>query len=1241
MLFDTKIVLLKSRVSRKTWYVLLLAVSLAVLGGLGYRWSNQSPDVQATAQRVELHLAGVQEEVQSIFSLSIWDSIPQKAIPDHLLHAWHEAPFGLFAYWNDSLSFWNRYDYLQPLSSRVLPDSVVKLKNGVYWRLSYPANSSVTIVVLYPLQLDYEIQNQYLINEPSFDHLLSHKETWQVEPPASGRFAPVGEKLGYVVAVEGDVWVPYLTRLLWTLGLIVGLWALSRLFSGWGRLKQQPWFAFGALLILTGGCRAISLWWYPDILTHIELFSPRHYGASDLSPSLGDLLLNVALVLYWCMYWVAHVPMVPMKKKWHRWLAALLAVWIVLGSGLYILEITETLVIDSSIVFDISDFFAISHYTLVGLLIMAVLMLIWFLLIARLVPFAWQNMAGWRQRWRLLVAAVVIYLPLVLWYLPIDDVILSLFTGLLLLGVFSLLEWRGQQLRYFWTQVFWITVFALITAAFLHRFNTIKQGELRELYARSLTQQDHLTEFLFSQVRPQLMQDAFLRGYFANPLISKRQLKRRLNFLYFKDQLNKYDIEVYTYLDNAIPYKNEYTKALSDFFIKIDSSGRTTSVPDLYFFPETPNNLEYLAMLRVYKDPDNPISENQVGRIVLSFNIQSYGLSSVYPELLLSESVRESVIGEEYDYAFYVRNKLVKREGSYPYPLQYEGGGGDRFHAYEAGEFLHLIYEEIPGRSVWLTQRKASYFKPLSLFSYLFCLFLLLLILSNGVFTSYRYITGRNVRVGWQYLSFRSRIQLFIVLIIVSSFVLIGVLTVTNIKSQYNEYHYERLLRKTKQILSGLEYLRDNSTDSVTTWENFFRSDELYFHVINLSEIHSMDINLYDKRGRLMESSQPDIFNKGLIARLEDPVAGIEMETGLQSQYIQSESIGGLRFISAYVPLLNPDQKIAATLNLPYYAKEKNLNAEINSFLVYFINIYVLLFVLAGMLGVLVSNSITRPLTVLGDKMKLVKLGKQNEPIRWRTRDEIGQLIAEYNKMIDALEESARLLAKSERESAWREMARQVAHEIKNPLTPMKLSIQLLQRAQKEGRTDLDARVARTSDTLIEQIENLNRIASEFSAFAKMPPADMEPLVINDLVRNVIDLFRNEEVAISAHIPATTYRVYADKSQIIRVLNNLIKNAIQAIPDDRAGEIFVGIKQENDEVIIKVEDNGIGISAEQAEKVFVPNFTTKSSGMGLGLAMARKIVELSKGTITFTSDVGKGTTFFVTLPLFDEAKGHT
>lgn len=1203
--------------------------------------TNIRPVLGDTAMAVDRFLQSEKTAIANLAIDTVWAAYPKDPMPTSQLSELHDAPYGMFAYYRDSLVFWNRYDYLMPQSSALKADTLIHLKNGYYWRLSFQPAPALKLIVLYPIAMDYALQNPYLPETTAFSHLLSRQEQWQPMPTNEVRCTPLAHGLGYLVEGDTSNRVPHSSRLLFTLSMLLAWWSFARLFSFWGRKLDSPWLAFAGLLVLTGGIRLISLLYYPEVFTHIELFSPRHYGASDLAPSLGDLLLNVLLVLYWVLYWVVHVPMPRFTGDLPKALATIVGLVSLLSAGLYILEIAETLVIDSNIVFAISDVFAIDYYSLIGLFIMAMLMLTWFLLMVILVPFGWGLLAATYRRWLAIAVALVGYLLVSIWWLPLDDILLAGAVGSGLIVIFALLHGREQRLQHFWTQVFWLTLFAIVTATFLDRFTAIKQEEHRMLYARSLTQQDHMMSFLFSQVKPQLTQDVFIRGYFANPLISKRQLERRLNFLYFKDQLNTYDVEVYTYLENAIPYKNEVARPLSSFFMQIDSSGRTTNVQDLYFFPETPNNLAYLAMLRIYSDPANPISENQIGRIVISFSIKSYGSASLYPELLLTESIREKAIEEQYDYAFYVRNKLVKRAGSYPYPLQYKGAGGEQFHAYEDEDFRHLIYEEIPGRSIWLTSAKPSFLAPFSLFSYLFCLFLVLLLLGNAGYVLYRYSFGFPLYFRWRYITFRSRIQLLIVLIIVLSFALIGWVTVTNIKREYNDYHYDRLLRKTRQILSGLEYMRAQASDSVITWEAFFQNDDLYYPIVNLSEIHAMDINLYDKEGALLVSSQPEIFNKGLIERLQDPVAKAAIEAGLTSQYVQSETIGAMPFISAYVPLLNPDQKITATLNLPYFAKEKNLKAEINSFLVYFINIYVLLFVLAGMVGILISNSILRPLTVLGNKMQQVTLANRNEPIHWYSRDEIGQLITEYNKMIAALEESVGRLAMSERESAWRDMAKQVAHEIKNPLTPMKLGIQLLQRAQKEGAADLQERVAKTADTLIEQIENLNRIASEFSNFAKMPTAEMEPLELNELLDKVIHLFDHTPVSIIPELPNKALVVNADKNHLLRVFNNLIKNAIQAIPNGREGRIKVVLRAQEQQAIVEIIDNGIGISAEQADKVFVPNFTTKSSGMGIGLAMARQIIEQANGTITFTSEVGVGTTFFVTLPLFEEEKEQT
>jgi nitrogen fixation/metabolism regulation signal transduction histidine kinase len=276
-------------------------------------------------------------------------------------------------------------------------------------------------------------------------------------------------------------------------------------------------------------------------------------------------------------------------------------------------------------------------------------------------------------------------------------------------------------------------------------------------------------------------------------------------------------------------------------------------------------------------------------------------------------------------------------------------------------------------------------------------------------------------------------------------------------------------------------------------------------------------------------------------------------------------------------------------------------------------------------------------LRFISEKLRILNLNKKNEPIEWKSKDEVGTLIAEYNKMIAELENSAAKLAKSERESAWREMARQIAHEIKNPLTPMKLSIQYLQRTIDEGGQNVTELAKKVNKTLIEQIDNLSAIATAFSTFAQMPKSQNEVLDLNEVVSGVVALFEKEEnVHISFRTQLATAMVYADKNQMISVFNNLVKNAIQSVKEGSEAEIDIEIKEKDGNIKVIVTDNGSGISPDSYEKVFVPNFTTKSSGTGLGLAICKQIIENAHGDIWFVSELGTGTSFYVSLPHYKE-----
>ena len=278
---------------------------------------------------------------------------------------------------------------------------------------------------------------------------------------------------------------------------------------------------------------------------------------------------------------------------------------------------------------------------------------------------------------------------------------------------------------------------------------------------------------------------------------------------------------------------------------------------------------------------------------------------------------------------------------------------------------------------------------------------------------------------------------------------------------------------------------------------------------------------------------------------------------------------------------------------------------------------------------------------VIQENLQKMELGKQNEPILYNRHDEIGSLVKEYNKKVEELAVSADLLARSERESAWREMAKQIAHEIKNPLTPMKLNIQHLQRAKGEGK-EYNEYIERVTATLIEQIDNLSNIATEFSNFAKIPTARNQVFLLAEQLRKVLALFEtHENVIIDFNSNGwEDLQVNADREQLSRAIINLVKNGIQSVPETRKGKIDILLNKREHMAVISVSDNGTGVPVDLRDKLFSPSFTTKSSGMGLGLAIVKNIVENFLGKVWFETKMGKGTTFFVEIPVY-ESGGKT
>lgn len=467
-----------------------------------------------------------------------------------------------------------------------------------------------------------------------------------------------------------------------------------------------------------------------------------------------------------------------------------------------------------------------------------------------------------------------------------------------------------------------------------------------------------------------------------------------------------------------------------------------------------------------------------------------------------------------------------------------------------------------------------------------------------------------------------------IVLVLISS-VLIAGITVYQYREVTEDYHEIRLGKKEEQIRQSINYVLKETTYPHTT-ENLGLIFNYEIYVI--ADVQNINFNIYDLEGGLIKSSRPTSrFENDSISNCLDSEVLNNLEISINKRYVEDNSAAGDKYKASYTYINDSRYKPIGILNLPYFEDNSFSDMELKEILIRLGGVYVIILVLAIALAYFISKYITRSLQTISDMMEKTDLAKRNEKIFIKDPSvEIEKLVTSYNGMIDELEQSAVKLARSEREQAWREMAKQVAHEIKNPLTPMRLTVQSFERKFDPQDPNVKAKVAEYSKILIQQIDTMSSIASAFSNFAEMPAQQNETLNVVKIVKLAVDIFNESYI----HFIAEEEEIIAklDRTQLIRVVTNLVKNAIQAVPEVDSPRILVSVASEGDFVKVSVADNGIGITEDFRHKIFEPKFTTKSSGMGLGLGMVKNIVETYKGSIDFSSLPGKGTVFTVKFP---------
>lgn len=598
----------------------------------------------------------------------------------------------------------------------------------------------------------------------------------------------------------------------------------------------------------------------------------------------------------------------------------------------------------------------------------------------------------------------------------------------------------------------------------------------------------------------------------------------------------------------------------------------------------------------------------------IEFNSLEQKESSGYEQLLSRESKSKLDDFYEYSYGKYHNGRLIASEGSFKYykDLRFFGKLSEDIHILSRADYSHMIIP-LKGNNTIVISIHESHFKVYYL-NILYAFFLTMLISSYGLIFGTRLTTKRR--------TFKRRIKNRIITLVLILFIILTALSIYINKRTFEErqnYRSAEFLEFVQKQLAQLDCVDVRICPEV-------------LNVLNqLSGLLKVDINIYTIHGELVATSEENLFKYGFDGYLINPKALKHIIDRGEMSYVTTEQIGDMEYMSAYMPFELENGKMYI-INIPYFAQNNDLNREIIIMVIIAVNIALVMMMIAFILSGFVADRITRPLEMLNVNLKKMRVGGQNEKIVYKQRDEIGLLVKEYNNMVDKVDESIQRLAKSERESAWREMARQIAHEIKNPLTPMKLNIQLLQRSSATENCDrFKERFTLLSNVLIEQIDNMASIASAFSDFARIQQPNNEWFDLSELAVNCVALFEGNVDYIESMIEPDI-RLFADKKQMQRVLVNLLKNAEQSIPEEHESRLQLELFHKASTITIKIKDNGVGIPDELRGKIFEPNFTTKSSGTGLGLAISSSIIQGFGGTITFNSVLNEGTEFIITLP---------
>lgn len=1245
------------------WVGLALLCWLAAIGlYYGYipsKWIDDNLDrqIQSRTQKAMLQATELAGSVRRSFQSNHAGAL-------NALQQKYDFPFYVFKdtelfYWSD-FSFVPAYEQLRGnYNYRLFNFSrgIFIVHRSVF---TTGGKARVETFVLIPLYWRYPVENQYL-------HSGFNTQLIPVQDNQDIRLNPsFGDDISYVFASDGQTLFSYSilpeirqrynqenqrrVRIgLVCMGmLLLGIvWWQSRHHWISQRMFELYWLGMWVYVL---GCRLVMMHYrWLSVLFTGDLFDPKVYASSYLAPSLGDFLLN-ALLLVWLFselrIYLSYTHFLQHIGKTGRLISFLLATVLSVVSyaciGILVYFI-HSIYIDSAITLDLHTQIQLSLPHTTALLIVLLLSHLYFILtdlITRLFARLHRQRAfDMMASFSLSTLCVVIISYFVQFYHPWVIFLHGLF---FLIVVYSGLNRHLFQLRY--RSILYLFLAAVLCAAIatyaidLYSQKRIIANKLR--YGENLlAERDLYTEFLLQETYESIRQDIHIQEHMRAPFLPKQVVRQRIRRVHLHNKFDNYQVKIFLFDAEGYAIDEKRYIHIQDYLKQYANDQFRTEKAHIYFISEQQAIEQKLSpnLLRAYVLPIGIQQEGmQVGYVVLELKQKKDQPYNVYPELMIDSRFQEESLHAPYSYAVWIRQQLKYSYGSFNYEKHFSRQLLTQAKLYSSGinhqGFHHIGVLSIPPEGKQEPTKVVVVSSPTQTLSQLFAnfSFLLITLILYGTFV-FLILAGKQLKM--RRLSFTAKIQLYLNLGFFVPLVIVSGFTLSFIKNSYDEDLMRTFLQQAQNAMLSL------SSSLQLLQSQQIQLEELQQELSILSRYAQLDLNLYSPQGRLITSSQPGIFENGLLSYFINPLVISALKDEQYKHLLLEEQIGRLHYQAVYVAIKSfEDGQLIGILNIPFFTSGEEQTEKIVSLLSIVLNIFTINFACFLFISHWASHRLTVPLQLITQKLRKVSFQNYNEPLEWDSEDEIGLLVNEYNRMLLNLEHSKQTLAQSEKESAWREFAKQVAHEIKNPLTPMKISLQQLERRIQQPETtheELKRLLQRTLRSLLQQVDTLSDIASSFSTLAKMPSPQIAPFDLADVLRNTVELHRsqNQMVFFVTHIAPGSFTVMGDAHLMGRILTNLILNAIQAVPESRTPQIMIALyRTEQNKIRLEVRDNGNGIPASIRSRIFTPSFTTKASGSGIGLAVALRGIEQMQGNIWFETEEGKGTCFFIELP---------